>query len=278
MSYHWREHAKRFTTPHQRHQLIMLRERLYGPYARATARWRALPDFLIIGAARSGTTHLFNTLRHHPEIEPARIKEVHFFDKEQRYQYGEWFYRSYFPLRTPDTKRAVVGEATPAYLHAPNAATRIEAMLPRAKLITLLRDPVGRFISGYYYQKQKLGREHHTPDTIEEYLESFDDLSEVPGISKGYYHKQLQRFTQPWQDGRLLVLDSAELFNDRQKALDKVAAHVGVDDAASLPQPPSQNRSQKKREVSAPVRERLRAHYAPHNEALYDWLGYRLNW
>ncbi|MCA9361496.1 hypothetical protein KC845_02980, partial [Candidatus Kaiserbacteria bacterium] len=111
----WREFIKKYTTPHQRHRLIMLRESLVGPYSRITAKHRVLPDFIIIGGPRCGTTNLFNTLRHHPQIKTSRIKEVKFFNNDKKFNKGELFYRSYFPLKKHIKDNQIVGEASPNY-------------------------------------------------------------------------------------------------------------------------------------------------------------------
>src|SRR5687768_13237463 len=104
-----------------------------------TAHLRRLPDFLIIGAQRGGTTSLYRYLTEHPEIDPAVRKEIHFFSRH--HEQGLDWYRAHFPRRD---ESSLVGEASPNYLVHPDVPARVAAALPRVKLIALLRNPVDR--------------------------------------------------------------------------------------------------------------------------------------
>ena len=139
-----------------------------GAFGMATSRWRPLPDFLIIGAHRAGTTSLHDALFRHPCIVPnfprlQRIKGVRFFD-EHFYRGTDW-YRSHFA--TSASRRVLerlrgapilAGEASPYYLFHPLAAERAFAVVPAAKLIVLLRDPVDRAYS-HWRRERREGRE-----------------------------------------------------------------------------------------------------------------------
>src|SRR4051794_17739526 len=115
----------------------------------ATASGRALPDFVIIGAAKCGTTSLYSYLCGHPLVLQATTKEVHFVDRERNFARGERWYRAWFPpvstlertARDHGADRAICGEATPNYLSHPDAADRLHGVVPGAKLIVLLREP-----------------------------------------------------------------------------------------------------------------------------------------
>ena len=101
-------------------------------------RWfRVLPDFIIIGGMRCGTTSLYAYLSEHQQVLPAAKKELHFFDR--RFDHGLGWYRARFPLVTAKAwhrirsgHRAVTGEATPFYLYHPASAVRIAEILPEA--------------------------------------------------------------------------------------------------------------------------------------------------
>src|SRR4051794_22945776 len=112
-------------------------------YGRATVALRPLPDFLILGAQKAGTTALYAYLRWHPEITGPSFKEVSFFDRH--YANGERWYRAHMPAR----RRSLVGEASPSYLFHPLAPERVAGLLPEARLIALLRNPVARPSSNY---------------------------------------------------------------------------------------------------------------------------------
>ena len=119
----------------------------------ATARWRPLPDFLVIGAQKAGTTALYAYLRWHPGITGPSWKEVSFFDRH--WWRGEAWYRGQFPLRG---RGRLVGEASPSYLFHPLAPERVHSLVPGARLVALVRDPVARAYS-HYQHEVALGRE-----------------------------------------------------------------------------------------------------------------------
>ena len=123
----------------------------------------AMPDFLIIGTQRGGTTSLYNYLLARPQIAAATRKEVHFFDNN--FHRGIPWYRAHFPsliqgdmAETIRGQRFITGEASPYYLFHPHAPARAALVVPKAKLIVLLRNPVDRAYS-HYCRMVKKGRE-----------------------------------------------------------------------------------------------------------------------
>src|SRR6187200_1451927 len=135
-------------------------------YGTATARGRPLPDFLVIGAQKAGTTALYAYLRWHPGITGPSWKEVSFFDRH--WWRGEAWYRGQFPLRAGGR---LVGEASPSYLFHPLAPERARSLVPDAKLIALVRNPVDRAYSQYQHAVA-LGRE---PLSFEDALAAEDE-------------------------------------------------------------------------------------------------------
>src|SRR5215217_3863600 len=128
-----------------------------APQAADGSETGALPDFIIIGGKKCGTTFLYNLLTQHPHVEPAAKKELHYFDT----LFGEgieWYRRCFPPPRWKDGRRTFTGEGTP-YLHRSSAVPeRMAEMLPQARLIALLRNPADRAYSDYQ-QKVRKGRE-----------------------------------------------------------------------------------------------------------------------
>src|SRR3712207_7034735 len=119
----------------------------------------ALPDFVIIGGKKCGTTFLYHLLGQHPLVEPPASKELHFFDA--LFDEGIAWYRQCFPApRWANRRRTITGEASPyiAHLHAPE---RMAQVIPKARLIALLRNPVERAYSDYQMAARK-DREHKT--------------------------------------------------------------------------------------------------------------------
>ena len=112
-----------------------------------------LPDFLGIGVQKGGTTTLQRLLEQHPDLFLPKQKELHYFSLH--YGKGEAWYRQQFAAAAPQQR---CGEITPYYVFHPQAPQRIHALLPQAKLILLLRDPVERALSQFAHSR-RLGLE-----------------------------------------------------------------------------------------------------------------------
>ena len=142
----------------------------HNVFRRVTANLRDLPDFAIIGAQKAGTTSLYNFITKHPAIAPASIKEVEYFS--MRYSLGESWYRSNFPMDLSRRRLAkkinqeiITGEASPYYLFHPTAPNRMKDLLPDAKLIVILRNPVDRAYSHYHHAIRRRMHSIRTKDS-----------------------------------------------------------------------------------------------------------------
>jgi hypothetical protein len=189
----------------------------------ATAPARALPDFLVLGTQKGGTTSLFAYLADHPQVIAPTAKELHHFD--YRYHRGSIWYRSRFPLRASLRHReggGRTGEASPSYLFHPDVPGRVAADLPDARLVVLLRDPVERAHSHWRHQV-RLGVEQLAfADAVEAEAERlsapdadvglFSPLREFSYVHRGRYGEQLARWIDAVGRERLLVLRSDDLF------------------------------------------------------------------
>ena len=118
-------------------------------YRQWSKRWRCLPDYLLIGAQKCGTTSLYNYLVSHPEVRRCLRKEVGYFD--QHFDRGLAWYLAHFPMKSFVGFQQVTGEATPDYYYSPQAPQRAHLVMPQAKLIILLRNPVDRAHSQYWH-------------------------------------------------------------------------------------------------------------------------------
>ena len=124
-------------------------------FHRITAPFRALPDFLIVGAQKGGTSSLYAYLAQHPSVLPSFRKEVKFFDCN--YFCGHTWYRAHFPLRYKLSRgNRITGEGTPNYLFHPTALQRLALTLIDVKIIILLRNPADRAYSHYQHQKREV--------------------------------------------------------------------------------------------------------------------------
>jgi hypothetical protein len=200
------------------------------PY-RVTASWRQLPDFLLIGAQKSGTTSLFNYLSQHPGVarNPRNRKEMYFFNRD--YARGMHFYRQYFPLKSVG---GLVGEGSTVYLSSQGVPRRVAQMLPEVKILAVLREPAARAISHYFHHVQR-GRETRSieeafsSEILEMYTrgELLDGLS-YRYLSNGDYAKHLKRWLLCIDERHFCVLQAETLFSQPQVVYDQVCDFLGL--------------------------------------------------
>jgi hypothetical protein len=188
-----------------------------------------LPNFIIAGGMRCGTTSLNGYLREHPDVAVSTPKEVHFFDVN----FGEGldWYRERFP--GSDGAHAV-GEATPDYVYHPEAVRRISETLPDVKLIVLLRNPVDRAYSHYWHNRSR-GKE---PLEFEAALEAEPERIAAGGDSRavysyadrGRYREQLERTFRHVPAERVLVRTFEALERDPADVFAAVCRFLDIDD------------------------------------------------
>lgn len=170
-----------------------------------------LPNFLILGASKAGTTSLYHVLRQHPQVYMSGRKEVHFFTRERFYRRGSGFYARFFA--GADERHAAVGEATPVYICHPEAPARIRQHLPDARLILVARHPVERAYSQYWYRRRDLTECLGFDRAMETDLEEEYQPGQRGYFSRGFYMRYLERYLRLFPRERILVL----LFEDLQR-------------------------------------------------------------
>lgn len=180
-----------------------------------------LPNFVVIGAPRSGTSWIHQNLIKHPDIFVPKIKEVHFFDRN--YERGMQHYESYF---ADWRNQAAVGETTPAYLHGAYSTQNIPVLmkrhLPHAKLIACLRNPTERAYSRYWNSKAKY--KQNAGLTFEQ------KLAEKPEfVSEGFYFDQLVRFLEVFDRKQLLITLYDDLRDQPIDFMRGIYGFLGVD-------------------------------------------------
>jgi hypothetical protein len=158
-----------------------------------------LPNFLIIGAQKSGTTSLYNYLKQHPQIFMPRLKEPHFFTYEGQLPphpsvVTSW--QDYRALFADARDEIAVGEASPSYLHGEQAPRRIAHYFPTIKLIAILRNPADRAFSNWMHNVS-YGREEL--DFGQALQAEERRIQEGVGYLfwyryKGFYHRHLTRY------------------------------------------------------------------------------------
>lgn len=272
-----------------------LPERLQREFRKITWRFRSLPDFLVIGCQKGGTSSLHGYLSQHPRLQPADVKEVHFFDGGlhpgwDKYVEGERLYRSYFGWRHfLHAQGRQSFEASPCYMFNPLGPARMAAMVPDARLIVLLRDPVERAVSHYFHERRR-GRE--ILPILEALQSEADRLAPVYAsgnykderwinfsyVTRGLYAEQLERLFEHYPRERVLILESSEFYTDPKQALSQVLGFVGVDyngfNADLTPVGVGNNREK----VDSAVYDWLSARFIEPNARLEDLLGRRFDW
>jgi hypothetical protein len=267
----------------------------YWAYRRATSSLRSKPDFIIIGAQKSGTTSLFAGLSQHPKLLPSIKKEVHFFDgglssRFDTFSSGVHWYRAHFPIKRPLRWGFKTFEASPSYVFNPLTPKRIARLLPNVKLIVMLRNPTQRAISHYYHAKRVEGREpmplrealdaeegRLSPDLKESQFNS-DELRWHSYKRRGLYKQQLDVFLEHFPREQILVFASEELFTDPDRAMRKVFEFVGVDSDVKVSDLKPRNVSNNSEDVEPEIYAYLNDYFHPHNQELFRLIGSDLGW
>lgn len=197
---------------------------------------RMVPQLVVIGAQKAGTTTLHDVLAQHTQVVPPRVKEVSFFNREESYARGMDFYKSFFPRR-PLFSKVITFDASPMYLYNAHVAERIAKHLPHALCVAILRDPVERAYSAWnmYHGFKDDPRRGHLFDprsfevAVEEELAGKQD--QFPGrryLERSIYMPQLQRYLQHLGADRL-HLDRFERWStDPSGLVNDILARLGL--------------------------------------------------
>jgi sulfotransferase family protein len=271
-------------------------------YRGITGPLRLLPDFLIIGTQRGGTTSLYNYLIARPGVGPAMVKELHYFDK--KFNKGLLWYRAHFPssiqkysYQFTHKQAFVTGEASAYYLFHPHVPKRVSTVLPHVKLIVMLRNPVDRAYSQYNFEVdlgretlpfeealdregERISREREKMIADEGYV-SFD-YSRYSYLARGIYVDQLQTWMSLFPKEQFLILKSEDFYADPVTALDHTSKFLNL---AEL-EPHEKKKKYKLHnynttpypKMNPATRKRLIEYFEPHNARLYDLLGVELGW
>lgn len=191
---------------------------------------RGLPNFLVVGAMRSGTTSLIRYLRSHPQVFLAPHKELHYFD----FNFGEGtdWYRGNFEGASDER---AVGEGTPNYMYIAEALPRIAELIPNARLIAILRDPVERAYS-HYWHNRAVGREEldfgPALDAEAGRIASDDPHARAywSYVDRGRYARQLEAICALFPREALHVLLFDDLRETPGDAYRSVCGFLGVDE------------------------------------------------
>jgi len=177
-----------------------------------------LPNFIGIGASRSGSTWIDKRVRTHPDIYmPTRRKEIHFFDSY--YDRGLEWYQGFFPKEKHAARFEAIGEFSPGYLSHPNTAERIHSDLNTCKFISIHRNPIDRAYSQWKLRVQKRGEKR----SFEEYMGAEEEPFEL-----GLYGKHLRKYFNLFPKERFLILVFERAIKCPKLTLETIGKFLGV--------------------------------------------------
>jgi hypothetical protein len=275
-----------------------------------TSEKRIYPSFIIFGSTRTGTTSLYEYLENHPSILPPIKKEIGFFN--YAYHTNPKWYKMYFPTTNEKQKvenikknKIITGESTPSYFIDPRVPKRIFSLLPKIKLVALLRNPVDRAISHYQLNVsigvEKLSFEDAVKNESKRILPSlkilekdkpkgenslsyfFRMLSFQPEnyfkfsyLNSGCYYDHLKNWYDIFPQDQILVIKSEDFFENPNKIFQKIQRFL------DLPIVEFQKYWRayeiKHPHVSNNIRNYLKNYYESHNSKLYKFLDKDFNW
>ncbi|XP_078533770.1 bifunctional heparan sulfate N-deacetylase/N-sulfotransferase 3 [Lissotriton helveticus] len=195
-----------------------------------------LPKFLVVGPQKTGTTALYLFLIMHPSIisnspSPRTFEEVQFFNGNNYHRGIDW-YMDFFPIPSNVTTDFLF-EKSANYFHSEDAPKRVAALIPKAKVITILIDPSDRAYSWYQHQ-----RSHEDPAALkftfyEVITASHHAPSELKSLQKrclvpGWYAAHIERWLTYFPSGQLLIVDGQLLRTDPATVMDEVQRFLGV--------------------------------------------------
>ncbi len=199
---------------------------------------RLLPNLVVIGAMKCGTTALHGYLDRHPDVAMSEPKELNFFIGDERgcrkeegesWHAGNWhrglaWYEAHFP------PAAVRGEASPGYTSPsfPYVAERMARSLPGARLVYMVRDPIERAVSQYRHHRAERTERRPPADAL------LDPHSQY--LSRSRYHERLRPFLERFPRERILVCAQEELRRDHRRTLRALYRFVGADESFRCPQ------------------------------------------
>ncbi len=248
-----------------------------------------MQTYVIIGAQKCGTTSLSRHLVRHPQIAPAVTKEIHYFDLN--FEKGDDWYFSQLPGLAETSRYLATGESSPYYIYHPLVAQRLRRLLPDARLIVMLRDPVARAVS-HYHHEVRLKAEHLSLEEafaqeparlrgeagklISGELDYSFNHQHFAYLSRGVYIDQLRPWMELFPREQFLFLKSEDFYADPPAVYNQVLEFLDLpghelDDYGK-------HNSGEYPPVSPAMQRKLAKYFRPHNRKLEAFLGRRFDW
>lgn len=272
-------------------------------YRMMTSRFRSLPNFIIIGVGRAGTTALYSYLIQHPSINSTITEaltsdiipsDIHFF--EYMISNNLQWYKSNFPILSKKLNKHnefnITGESSSTYIYHPDVPKRIFDLLPKIKLIVILRNPIDKAYSTYYQQYRYGECSFSFEDAIHAEFERIKLIKNSPDLSSqnpdfsnyvsqniirhGIYADYLKNWLNIFDKNQILILNANDLKKLTKKTLGIVFNFLGVGNVdienishiSARTYPP----------IEKSTRDKLIEFYKPHNARLNKLLNTNFEW
>lgn len=269
---------------------------LYRKYCILTQSLHTLPTFLIIGAAKCGTSSLYDYLMQHPCVGKSLTKQIHFFDRY--YDRKISWYKVCFPfvwekffIEKIKHKNFASGEATAHYMTHPLAAQRAHKVVPNAKIIVMLRNPVDRAYSHYQMERDHKQEDLTFEDAIEKEPERIKgEIKEMLNnknnsgrnyphrayVKSGEYLEQIEPWMKLYPKENFMFINSEEFNKNPSLVYNQVLNFLGLEYFELKTY--EKIRKRKYEKMNLDVRKKLIEYYRLPNQNLFKFLGINFNW
>lgn len=200
-----------------------------------------LPNFLIVGAQKCGTTSLHDILSKHPETGMSNTKEINYFTFDNKYSKGLSYYSSYF--NNIDSKKIAIGEASPGYICTPGVPERIHQDLGKIKIVIILRDPVRRAFSQYWDNRRHLNEHLTEKQIVSTYLDTEYTPERRGYFSRGVYAHQVEKYFNLFGRNHVQVIILEQLIKNQNELLQKLYSFLGLNIFKGLQELPTPSNS-----------------------------------
>ena len=262
---------------------IFVKRHVYG----WSSSLRVLPNLVVIGVVRSGTTSLYHYLSQHPSIIKSAYDELGYFDSN--YDLGLNWYKSLFPTIFEKKKveekngKFITYDVTPFYIYNEKVPKRIQKIIPDSKLILILRNPVDRAYSNYFITKQNkkfediISEEKETLKIIDQKnKEEYYKFVHTSLLSRGFYAEQLEKWFKIFPRNQILIIKSEDFAIQTNKIMNEIFNFLGLENFNIL------DDSKKNKIVYEPMKEETRRelieYFRPYNEKLYSMINRNFDW
>ena len=270
---------------------VLCKRNFYG----ITGPLRVLPDFIIIGVGRGGTTSCFHYLSQHPSIIGSAYDEIGFFD--ENYHLGINWYRSMFPTKFLKKKivnkygKCLTYDVTPSYIRKPWVARRIKELFPEIKLIVILRNPIDRAYSHYHLSLRSGSEKSSFEEITEEDMKIFQKFENTNSmiddeyfrnyiakthLGRGFYAQQLKIWFELFDRKQILILSSEELSTKTNETMNKIFQFLDLP-KYEIPDIVKQNTGDYSK-MKTDTRKKLILFYSKYNQDLFKLLNQKFDW